>query len=177
MNGEAVTQKHCIFNLDPSSDVKKRSMKKLILLICVTVFTCGAFAQSSNPKYDKALADSLGADDYGMKMYTLVILKTGPANITEKKTLDSIFSGHMENINRLVKTGQMVVAGPFAKNDKSYRGIFILNVKTIEEARKLVDTDPVIKTGVMEADVFQWYGSAALPLYIKEYEKVERVKM
>ncbi|MBN2395104.1 MAG: hypothetical protein JXC36_01425, partial [Candidatus Atribacteria bacterium] len=31
----------------------------------------------SNPNYDKSLADKLGGDDYGMKSYFLVILKTG----------------------------------------------------------------------------------------------------
>ena len=42
-------------------------------------------AQSTNSKYDKHLADSMGADDYGMKMYVLVILKTGPVKIEEKQ--------------------------------------------------------------------------------------------
>jgi uncharacterized protein YciI len=156
---------------------KNRRMKKNILFILLTTLSLGTFAQSGNPKYNKALADSLGADDYGMKMYTLVILKTGPANITRKETVDSLFGGHMQNINRLVGTGQLVVAGPLAKNDKSYRGIFILNVKTIEEARNLLATDPAVKSGLLDADVFQWYGSAALPLYLKEYEKLEKKKM
>lgn len=151
-------------------------MKQLFLFFISVCFTLCAFSQPDNPKYDKKLADSLGADDYGMKMYTLVILKTGPANITEKKKVDSLFGGHMENINRLVKTGQMVVAGPLAKNDKTYRGIFIFNVKTIEEARKLLVTDPAVASGLLDADVFQWYGSAALPLYLKEYEKLEKKK-
>jgi hypothetical protein len=31
----------------------------------------------TNTKYDKALAEKLGGDDYGMKSYFLVILKTG----------------------------------------------------------------------------------------------------
>jgi uncharacterized protein YciI len=152
-------------------------MKKAIVFMLLTALRLSVSAQSDNPKYNKALADSLGADDYGMKMYTLVILKTGPANITKKETVDSLFGGHMLNINRLVGTGQLVVAGPLAKNDKAYRGIFILNVKTIEEARRLLATDPAVQSGLLDADVFQWYGSAALPLYLKEYEKLEKKKM
>jgi uncharacterized protein YciI len=152
-------------------------MKKTVLFILFAALAQGVLSQSSNPKYDKALADSLGADEYGMKMYTLVILKTGPASITKKETVDSLFGGHMQNINRLVGTGQLVVAGPLAKNDKAYRGIFILNVKTIEEARGLLATDPAVKSGLLDADVFQWYGSAALPLYLKEYGKLEKKKM
>ena len=47
------------------------------------------------------------------------------------------FEGHMENINRLAKEGKLVVAGPFMKNDRNYRGIFIFNCKTVEEAQKI----------------------------------------
>lgn len=36
-----------------------------------------------NPNYDAALARKLGADDYGMKRYILVILRTGPSVTTE----------------------------------------------------------------------------------------------
>ena len=101
------------------------NMKKSIFsLLCIFImFT--VHAQSSNPKYDKPLADSLGADDYGMKMYVLVILKTG-SNVSETKTVtDSLFNGHMQNIGRLVESGKLIVSGPIKKNDKNYRGIFI----------------------------------------------------
>jgi len=51
-------------------------------------------------KYNKQLADSLGADDYGMKIYVLVILKTGKAKIEDKQKADSLFLGHLQNIKR-----------------------------------------------------------------------------
>jgi len=55
-------------------------MKTLLLLSILGCIWCtGATAQTNNPNYDKALADSLGADDYGMKSYVFVILKSGPA--------------------------------------------------------------------------------------------------
>jgi len=49
-------------------------MKKIYLFALFCVIAFGVKAQGT---YNKALADSLGADEYGMKMYTLVILKTG----------------------------------------------------------------------------------------------------
>lgn len=134
-----------------------------------------AIAQSSNPKYDKALADSLGADDYGMKMYVLVLLKTGPVKIADTKTTDSLFSGHLQNIRRLANEGKLVVAGPLQKNEKNYRGIFILNVKTIEDAKTLLQTDPAIKAKLLEPELYGWYGSAALPMYLPASEKVEKL--
>ncbi|MEJ5962452.1 YciI family protein [Pedobacter immunditicola] len=152
-------------------------MNKIIGFFVVLFFIgLGAVAQNKNPKYDKAYADSLGADENGMKMYVLVILKTGTAKVSDKATLDSIFKGHMQNINRLAANGKLIVAGPLEKNEQAYRGIFIFNVKTLEEAKVLVDTDPAIKAKVLAADLFNWYGSAALPEYLKFQDKIEKVK-
>ena len=131
-------------------------------------------AQSTNPKFDKNLADSMGADDYGMKMYVLVLLKTGTVKIEEKQKVDSLFSGHMKNMGDLVQKGKLIVAGPMGKNDKKYEGIFILNVKTIEEANTLLDTDPAIKAKLLEPELYRWYGSAALPLYLKFHDNVKK---
>ncbi|MBN9299561.1 MAG: hypothetical protein J0I41_21350 [Filimonas sp.] len=144
-------------------------MRKIYLL-----FILFFIAYSSHAQYNKKLADSLGADQYGMKPYVLVILKTGKTEITDKAKLDTIFRGHMANIGRLASEGKLVVAGPLGKNDKAYRGIFIFNVKTIEEAKALVQTDPVIQSGVMEAELYPWYGSAALPMYLKVHEQIEQ---
>lgn len=152
-------------------------LKVILLLSLPTTFAIQAKAQITNPKYNKALADSLGADDYGMKQYVLVILKTGSNNIVDKQKVDSLFRGHMGNINRLATAGKLVVAGPLKKNDKTYRGIFILNVKTIEEANSLLETDPAIKEKLLEAETFIWYGSAALPMYLPNHEKVEKLKI
>ncbi len=134
-------------------------------------------AQIPNPLYDKSLADSLGSDENGMKSYVFVILKTGSAKIEDKAEKALFFKGHMENINRLAKEGLLVVAGPFGKNDIEHRGLFILNVKTIEEAKSLCDTDPAVKAGIFDAVLIPWYGSAALGEYIKISEKISKYKM
>ncbi len=151
-------------------------MKKIFIAALLIAAACRVEAQSNNPKYDKALADSLGGDDYGMKMYVLAILKTG-ANKTEDKAItDSLFRGHLNNIVRLVKENKLVVSGPLKKNEKSYRGIFIFNVKTIEEATALLSTDTAIQAKLLDVELFQWYGSAALPEYLKSHEKIEKTK-
>lgn len=146
----------------------------LIALILVFISCLKAGAQADRPKYNKSLADSLGADDYGMKKYVLVILKTGKRENVDKQTQDSLFAGHMKNITRLADAGKLVVAGPMQKNDKTYRGIFILNVQTIEDATLLVDTDPAIHGGLLEPEFYPWYGSAALPLYLKYHPQLQK---
>jgi uncharacterized protein len=145
--------------------------------LVVFLFAACTYANAqTKPAYNKALADSLGADEYGMKMYVLAILKTGPAKIENKAATDSLFKGHMNNIERLVKEGKIIVAGPLKKNDKTYRGIFILNAASIEEAQKLVDSDPAVKAGIFDAEFYQWYGSAALPTYLPNHDKIEKGK-
>lgn len=127
----------------------------------------------SNPDYDAALATRLGADDYGMKSYILVILKTGPNKTTDKAFISSSFRGHLDNINSLVKAQKLIIAGPMGKNDNNYRGIFILhNVSTLEEADALLKTDPAIAAELLEAELYKWYGSAALPEYLPFSDKI-----
>jgi uncharacterized protein YciI len=152
-------------------------LKSITLVLITILATNFGFSQSLNPEYDQQLGVELGADDYGMKNYILVILKTGKAKIENKDTLNSLFKGHMSNIQRLVKEGLLFVAGPFGQNELKYRGLFILNVKTKEEAEALCDTDPAIKAGVFDVDLVPWYGSAALGEYIKVSEKVAKFKM
>jgi uncharacterized protein len=149
-------------------------MKKLsTLLISLFVVTL-CFGQTTEQKYDAQLAKRLGADDYGMKSYILVILKSGENTTTDKKFIDSCFAGHMSNMGVMVKAGKLVVAGPIAKNEKSYRGIFILNAKDFEEAKELLKGDPAVKEGLLDAELYNWYGSAALPLYLESADKIAK---
>ncbi|MDN3585236.1 YciI family protein [Pedobacter aquatilis] len=148
-------------------------MKKLILAILLLSFALFSQGQEKS-KYDEKLANKLGSDDYGMKMYVLVMLKTGP-NISETKAkTDSLFAGHMVNMDKMVRANKLVIAGPMGKNDKSYRGIFILNTKSIDEAKKLLESDPAIKAKVLDAEFYNWYGSAALSEYLPFHDKIQR---
>lgn len=132
---------------------------------------------NSNPDYDPVLANKLGGDDYGMKNYFWVILKTGTNTNTDKDFIAQSFRGHMDNINRLVKEGKLIVAGPLGKNEKNYRGIFVLtNIKSVEETKELLQTDPAIKNGLMDYEIFNWYGPAALPEYLPYSDKIWKTK-
>ncbi len=148
---------------------------------CLFTFLCllasiQLHAQEINKNYDEALAKELKGDDYGMKRYVLVILKTSNTPELPKSIRDSVFKGHMANISRLVAEGKLIVAGPLGKNEAGYRGIFILDLEQIEQAKLLVDTDPVIKSKMMTAEYYNWYGSAALKETLKIHSKIEKLK-
>jgi hypothetical protein len=158
---------------------------KYILTILFLFITNLTFAQTkfssdtlnANRNYDKVLADKLGGDEYGMKKYFLVILKTGANTSNDKELINESFRGHMNNINRLVEEGKLIVAGPFEKNENNYRGIFVLNnIESIDDAKKLLQTDPAIKNGLLDYEIFSWYGSAALPEYLPFSDKIWKLK-
>ncbi|MBQ0931778.1 YciI family protein [Ideonella alba] len=133
----------------------------------------GAVAQTSPPAppapaassppaaFDEALAARTGADEYGMKRYVFVLLRTGPNRMPDGPARDEMFRGHFANMKRLADAGHLVLAGPFDGVD-GWRGLFILAVKDIDEAKKLASTDPVLASGEMVAEYHRYFGSAAL---------------
>lgn len=161
---------------------KERKTMRYILIMTIWSLAVTAVAQTdkettiSNPNYDSSLAKKLGADDYGMKGYILVMLKTGQNKTTDTAFISECFSGHLANIERLVKEGKMIVAGPMGSNNNNYRGIFILDLTSVEEAEKLMQTDPAIKERLLDAELYSWYGSAALTEYLKYSEKIWKIK-
>ena len=111
--------------------------------------------------YDSTLAKKLKADEYGMHKYVMCFLKTGPNKSLSADSSKKIQTAHLQNIKDLASQGKLAIAGPFMDNTE-LEGVFILNVTTVEEAQKLVNTDPAVKAGVLIMELHPWYGSAAL---------------
>ncbi|WP_433627134.1 YciI family protein [Chryseobacterium cucumeris] len=153
-------------------------MKSRILLLAGLFLSAFSFAQekkAEKSKYNQELATSLGADKYGMKPYTIVMLTTGTTKTEDKAKMGELMKGHMSNIGKLANEGKIVVAGPFLeKNKENYRGMFIFNTKSKEEAEQWVKTDPAVQAGVFSYEIFPWYGSAALPLYLKHHDEIAK---
>ena len=170
-------------------------MKKPLLIFVFLVMSAIGFSQESEVKYDEALAKSLHADEYGMKKYVFCLLKSGSNTTASKEESKKLFEGQVPqeqidalnkannkdgyfyDFGKLAKEGKLVVAGPFMKNERNYRGIYIFNVETIEEAKALVATDPAIKANLLEAELTPWYCTAALQEIPKMHEKIAKTKM
>lgn len=148
-----------------------------LLLLTLLVPSWPAAAQpADNPAFDAALAARLGADDYGMRPYVLVILKTGPTPLPAGPERDEMFRGHFANMKRLGDEGKLVLAGPLDGVD-GWRGLFVFAVRDVDEARRLAATDPVLAKGEMVAEFHRYYGSAALMGVREVHEKLGRKKM
>lgn len=152
-------------------------MKNSLFSYAFLLFSFICFSQETDVTFDEKLAKSLNADEYGMKKYIFCLLKSGNNTTVSKEESKKLFEGHMANIDKLAKEGKLVVAGPFLKNDRNYRGIYIFNVETIDEAKALVTTDPAIKANLLEAELTSWYCTAALQETVKIHDKIARTKM
>lgn len=142
----------------------------LLLCFCTTI----SAQEKNKPAPDTAVAKKPVSKASVMKMYTMVILTTGKADIKEKPVKDSLFAGHMKNIQRLAAEGKLLVAGPFGKNDINYRGIFIFDTESVDEAKGMVASDPAVNAGIFDAIYLPWYASAALMEVNKIHEKLEK---
>lgn len=111
--------------------------------------------------YDQMLAEELGADDYGMKQYVMAFLKAGPNQSMDSTRAANLQRAHLDNIKRLAEDGKLILAGPFIGSGE-LRGIYVFDVRTVEEARELTKTDPAVEAGRLEMELHSWYGSAAL---------------
>jgi len=148
--------------------------KNLFFIACITgllAFACNSpetedDIQNENRieeenSYDAKKAELFGADEYGMKKYVMAFLKRGSNNQLDSLKKAELQTAHLKNIDKMAEEGKLVLAGPFF-GDGELRGIYIFNVKTIEEAEKLTNTDPAIQAGTLIMELKEWYGSAAL---------------
>lgn len=122
--------------------------KKMILLQLLWVLTIQLVTAQDTKKKEP-----------NIKQYWLVVLKTGPKDkeITDTAIRNPIFRGHFANMERLHGEGILKAAGPFGKNDLTWRGLFILDCASKEEAEAHVKTDPSVAAGVFIFDIAPWY--------------------
>ncbi|WP_438865254.1 YciI family protein [Neptunicella sp.] len=157
-------------------------MRKLILLLATVVFSFNTLAvsqqQSIESDYDAELAMRLGADQYGMKSYVMVILTTGSMDdkITDETQRQQLFAGHFANMKRLADAGKLALAGPFIES-RPKRGLLILNTSDLKAAEQLVRTDPAVQAGIFEFELSKYYGSAALMEINNLHKRIQKTQI
>lgn len=126
-------------------------MKSLLIIFYLLCYSAFSFAQNKTGKnIEKEL---------NIRQYWLVMIKTGPQDsvIRDSARRADIFKGHFANMGKLHKEGILKVAGPFGKNDLKWRGLFILECATKDDAEKIVSTDPAIAAGIFVTDIVPWF--------------------
>jgi uncharacterized protein len=114
----------------------------------------------------KPVEPAASAKKFAMRSYTFVLLRRGPAwSADETDESKKIFEGHMANIQAMGKAGKLVLAGPFdapVDDRTAYAGLFVLDVKSDDEARALLASDPAVASHRLVAEYRAWYGPAGI---------------
>jgi len=134
------------------SPIKKGQMKKYLSLLLMKIILISTVLGQQDSSGKK--------QEFNIKEFWMVILKTGPKDklITDSTERSRLFAGHFANINNLYYDGVLKVAGPFGENNFTWRGLFIFDCSTREEAAAYVNKDPTVKAGIFIYDIIPWYG-------------------
>jgi uncharacterized protein YciI len=91
------------------------------------------------------------------KLQFLYQLKLIPSLLNEDKWTEkehAIVQHHFEVLQKLQLEGKLILAGRTLNTDPI--GIVILEVDNEEEAIELMNNDPAVKEGIMEANLFPY---------------------
>lgn len=146
----------------------------LLVLLSFSIFY--AQDKNENPKFNPQFADSLEADNYGMKSYTFVLLKKGKSQIKDKTIIQKCYESHLKNTFELLSQGEIILSGPFGNNENEFSGFFIFKSTDNETVNEFLSNDLAIKEGLLTPELIAWYGSAALPTYLIKHEEIWQVK-
>jgi len=130
------------------------SISSLVLAACSS-------APAARPAPASAPTPSVAAESG----YTLVLIRTGPkSGQLSAEENQRAFAGHFENMGRLARAGQLVLAGPYGeeRHAPDLRGIFVLDTSERAQAEAWASTDPTTQAGVFRLEFHDLATAAAL---------------
>ncbi len=77
-------------------------------------------------------------------------------NTFNAEQMDKMQQGHLDNMQRLMNEGKMLIGGPVS-NSKFMRGIAVLDLPDKAAVEKAFATDPFVTSKVMKIQVLDWY--------------------
>lgn len=110
--------------------------------------------------YDSTLAAMYGADEYGKKTFVLGYLKRGNPKDLPTSDREHMEYLHYKNVQRLIEQKKIVLSGKFTQPGDML-GLYMYDVD-MEEAQRLVNSDPAIQADVFDIDLMEWYGPASI---------------
>lgn len=109
--------------------------------------------------FDEAEAREFAAS-LGRTIYYVYLLKKGPAwSADTTPEIDALQTAHLGNLQRLAQEGRLVLNGPLLdalQLGGEVQGIGVLKAGSLEEARGLIATDPMVKVGRLVAELHAW---------------------
>lgn len=126
----------------------------VVLALCAT----GLVLAAAGKKAEKA-PPAADAPKMEFESYQLVLLKRGPSWTPEKTpAIETLQREHLAHLGKMGESGKMVIAGPFGDQaDESMRGMCLYRVGSLEEAKALAESDPMVKSGRLKVEALTWY--------------------
>ncbi len=120
-------------------------MKKLIAVLLVVLFWCGAVVSQESREKDE-------------KKQFIYVLKLIPRLREEKnwtKEDGEIVGRHFRRLQQLHKEGRVILAGrTLNESEPSQFGVVIIVAESEAEARKMMEEDDAVKEKIMTAQLF-----------------------
>ena len=101
--------------------------------------------------------------------FHMALLKHGPKwTATENAETKRLHQDHINYVSSLLDSGKVIIAGPFT-DSAEVAGVYIFRAQSADEAKALVEADPIVKAGVYVAEMHPWwsediFGKAAKPM-------------
>lgn len=94
-----------------------------------------------------------------LEAFELVLLRRAPdAPAYDEDELERIQREHVAYLASLREAGKIVTNGPvLGEPDDELRGLAFFRVGSLEEARRLAESDPAVVAGRLVADVRTWW--------------------
>jgi hypothetical protein len=84
-------------------------------------------------------------------MHALVLMTIGPAGVA-----DELGNDHERFIGDLDESNKVVLGGGLEPAGRPYYGAYVLSCASLDEAREIATSDPLVRAGAVRCDVLEW---------------------
>lgn len=133
----------------------KTLLFNLVMILAVTVMTAEAQEADSSAVPETFIYEWAG-EEMTMQKYFIVFLKSGPERSKNPEEAARLQQEHLQYLGNLYEEGIIVLNGPTGDGG-DIRGFSVYSTATIEEAKRLASSDPMVQAGRLEVEVKPWW--------------------
>jgi uncharacterized protein YciI len=117
-------------------------MRALVIILAASLL--GA-CRSSTP-------DTTAAEE--RHVFVIAALMAGhPQPSPSAEDIEAASNGHFDNMKRLSQAGHLLLAGPSGSAESEFRGLFLFDTASVDEARDLMASDPAVAAGLLSPEL------------------------
>lgn len=134
----------------------KNRITFLLLFLMITCLNEALAQQADSSAVPETFVYEWDGEEVLMQKYFIVFLKTGENRSQNEEETMRLQKEHLQYLGALYEDGVIVLNGPTG-DDGDIRGFSVYSTATMEEARRLSSEDPMVKAGMLKAEVKPWW--------------------